>query len=252
MNPATLNKGILWVPLLIFVAVCSQDGRAQSVPANGLYQIVSGTYNACCGIAGDIGYALPAQSQAFVNLTIHPETDLATITFLGQDEQTVFQAVPCPPASPIHFSFDYGFVYSNQIFFHVDPGPPPDQKFWSYTVSNFTNTLTIDGQVGVSQGSCADVPNRFGHSNVVAVWVTNGPLVIDQVEHDGDSFRFHFSGEPPYDYTVEYSDSLAKTNWTPLTTYRAKLQTIDITVTNSFTKVLGRFFRVLKQPCNCR
>src|SRR5437773_1905399 len=121
----------------IGLTLVSRSGSAQSVPASGLYRIISGSYSECCGIAGDLGYSLPAPQQAFVNLTIDPQTNFATMTFLGQDQQTVFSVVPCPPINPINFSFDYGFVSSNQIFFHVDPGP--DQKFWSYTVSNTTN-----------------------------------------------------------------------------------------------------------------
>jgi hypothetical protein len=64
--------------------------------------------------------------------------------------------------------------------------------------------------------------------------------------------RFHFSGRPPYDYMVEVTDSLTKTDWQPLATYRAKLQTIDITVTNSLTSAEMRFFRIRQQPCGCR
>jgi len=245
-----LSNRAVWFSILL--AFIGRSSRGQSVPASGLYRITSGSYSECCGIAGDLGYALPAQPQTFVNLQIDSQTDLATMTFLGQDAQTVFSVTPCPPINPINFRFDYGFVSSNQIFFHVDPGPPPDQKFWSYTVNFATNKLRIDGIVGVSEGECADVPNRFSHSDVTAVWVSSSPLIIDQVERDADSLRFHFTGEPPYDYTVEYIDSLLKTNWMTLTTYRAKIQTIDVVVTNSFTNVSSRFFRVRKEPCNCR
>src|SRR5215510_9069669 len=119
------NRAVWFAIVLAFVGSSS---RAQNVPISGLYQIISGSYSECCGIAGDLGYALPAQPQTFVSLQIDPQTGFARMTFLGQDEQTVFSVTPCPPINPIHFRFDYGFVSSNQIFFHVDPGP--DQKFW--------------------------------------------------------------------------------------------------------------------------
>jgi len=235
----------------VVALVCGTDSTG-SAPAPGLYQIISGSYSECCGIAGDLGYPLPNQNQAFVNLKIDSETNLATMTFLAEDQQTVFTVIPCPPGAPISFNFEYGFIFSDQIFFHVDPGPPPEQKYWNYTVSNSGNGLKIEGLVSVKQGDCADVPTQFSHSDVVAVRISSGPLVLDQIERDTDSFRFHFSGDAPYDYTVEYTDSLSKTNWMALGTYRAKLAPIDVTVTNSFTNVLSRLFRVRRAPCYCR
>jgi hypothetical protein len=74
---------------------------------------------------------------------------------------------------------------------------------------------------------------------------------IDRIERSDGSLRFHFSGEPPNDYTVEYTDSLKEPRWLPLDTYRAKLTTIDIVVTNAFTNAPARFFRLRKEPCNC-
>jgi hypothetical protein len=233
------------------MAFISLKGLSQSAPASGLYQIISGSYGKCCGIGGSLGYALPAQDQAFVDLKVDLETQLASMTFLGRDQQTVLTELPCPPAAPLHFNFGYGLIYSNQIFFHVDPGPPPEQKYWNYTLNNESGSLRIDGMLSVNPGSCADVPNQFSHSNVVAIRISSGPLRLDRIEQDAASFRFHFGGDAPYDYIVEYLDSLTKTNWMPLATNRAEFGPIDITITNSFTNALSRFFRVRKQPCNC-
>jgi hypothetical protein len=182
---------------------------------------------------------------------VDEQAHVATMTFLGEDMQTVFSVVPCPPGAPIGFSFDYGLVFSNSLVFHVDPGPPPYGLFWNYTVSNSANSLRIDGMLGTVRGFCADVPDRFSHSNVVAVLVPNSAPLIDRIQRGDGSLRFHFAGEPPNDYTVEYSDSLSEPGWLPLTTYRAKLTAIDIVVTNSFTNATMRFFRLRKEPCNC-
>jgi hypothetical protein len=102
---------------------------AQSRAASGVYQIISGTFSECCGIAGDIRSSLPNGSQRFVRLTVDPQSDVATMTFLGNDMQTVFSAIPCPPGEPIIFSFEHGFAFSNSIEFHVDPGPRPYQMY---------------------------------------------------------------------------------------------------------------------------
>jgi hypothetical protein len=76
--------------------------------------------------------------------------------------------------------------------------------------------------------------------------------IIERTERDGDSMRFQFTGEPPYDYTVEFTDSLIATNWLSLATYRAKIEAIQVVVTNAFANAQTRFFRVRKEPCLCR
>ena len=108
---------------------------AQSSVTSGLYEIVSGTYTECCGFAGEMRSPVPNESQSFVRLSVDTQTDLATMTFLGRDLQTVFSIVPCPIGDPIQFLFGYGFIYSNSIIFHVDPGPPPYGVYWAYSVS---------------------------------------------------------------------------------------------------------------------
>ena len=100
--------------------------RAQSWPTNGLYQIISGDYIECCGIAGEFHYAVPYKQQTFVRLIV--DGNIATMTFFGDDMTTVFSVLACPSGDRIYFDFPYGFVSSNQIFFHVDPGPPRTQN----------------------------------------------------------------------------------------------------------------------------
>jgi hypothetical protein len=242
-----LRKKSIWIPIAL--AILSQACQAEGLLSSGLYQIISGSYSECCGIAGDLGYPLPHEKQAFVRLKIDSETNSATMTFLANDQQTIFTVFPCPPALPIEFNFENGLVSSNEIVFHIDP--TPDRKEGNYKVTVSGDTLKIDGNLSVDPGNCADVPTQFSHSNVVAVGVSSGGPILDEVQRDGNSFRFHFTGEAPYDYTVEYTDSLAKPDWLPLATYRAKLLPIDVTVTNSLRDVLHRFFRVRKEPCNC-
>ena len=223
---------------------------APSRAASGLYQILSGSYSECCGIGGDFRSALPSESQAFVRLNLDPQSDVATMTFLGEDMRTVFSIVPCPGTDSINFTF-FGFVASDgTMVFHVDPTPPPDLTQWTYTVSNSANRLRIDGTLVAHRSGCADLPDHFTHSNVVAVLVP--PPIIDRIERDGGSIRFHFTGPQLYDYTVEFADSLTSPNWSQLARYRAKLGPIDVVVTNSFANAQARFFRVRQEFCYCR
>ena len=146
------------------------------------------------------------------------------------------------------FSFSNGMVSANSVQFMM-PAPPPSPSY-AYTVSNRADSLLVHGVANVPCVGCADIPTQFEH-NVAAVRIADPLPVIDQIERSASALRFHFTGEPPNDYTVEYTDSLKEPYWLPLATYRAKLTAIDIVVTNAFTNAPARFFRLRKEPCNC-
>jgi hypothetical protein len=173
-----LRNSVVWLIAILALALSAKSVNAQGQPAAGLYRIVSGTYATCCGIAGPAKYSLPNTDQGFFRLSIDPQSNLARMTFLDDRHQNTFSVTVCPPYNPIPFDFGYGFVVADSIVFHVDPGPPPLNLFWNYTVSNSANGLRIDGQVGINPGSCADVPNQFYHSNVVAVLVPQPKLTL--------------------------------------------------------------------------
>ena len=59
------------------------------------------------------------------------------------------------------------------------------------------------------------------------------------------------TGEPPYDYFIEFSESLPATSWQSLTNYRAKIQTIEAVVTDCLTNHPARFYRIRKVDCQC-
>jgi hypothetical protein len=128
--------------------------------------------------------------------------------------------------------------------------PRPGLATWNYTVRDQAGGLSING-VAVTPMFGADLPNRFEHINVAATLLTN-PVVIDRIERDVDSMRFHFTGQQLYVYTVEYSDSLTTPNWQTNSSYVAKLGPIDVVVTNSLSAAQTRFFRIRTEPCYCR
>jgi len=224
------------------------SGFAQSGLTSGLYRIASGRYTECCGIAGPFVHPLPYEAQTFVELRVDAG-NRARMRFLAEDGHTVFQTFRFGPGGGFMFSFSNGVLFANSIQF-VMPTPQPGPSY-SYLVSNTANGLLIHGVANVPCVGCADIPTQFKHTNVVAVRVTDTAPVIDRIERSDGSLRFHFAGEPPNDYTVEYTDSLREPHWQPLAAYRAKLTPIDIVVTNSFTNASARFFRLRKEPCNC-
>ena len=202
----------LWA--LSGLALCILSVDVQSQPATGLYQIVSGTYTTCCGIGGPLKSALPTIDQAFFRLSIDPQSNLPRMTFLDQQLQTNFSVTVCPPNGPINFDFGYGLILSDSVLFHVDPGPPPFHLFWSYTVSNSASPLRIDGMVGIAQGVCADVPNQFSHSNVLAVLVPQPRLTATEISSNGLSLMIQ--GQAGQTNVLEASTDLF--TWTPLST----------------------------------
>src|SRR6266487_3036081 len=209
------NKIIQSAFILAFV-LPYRGAWAQSGPVSGLYEITSGRYSECCGIAGnDFGYDLPDQRQKFARFTFEAKSPSASLTFLAEDARTVFSTVPCPP-SAIQFNFDYGLVFPDRVILHVDPGGPPYATTWNYTVSNSPTRLRIDGQVGALQAPCLDVPTRFSHSNVVAVLLPGPRLQILQAPKMEEGARIMIQGRAGWTDVIEASTDLVA--WTPVST----------------------------------
>jgi hypothetical protein len=190
--------------------------RGADGPVSGLYRIVSGRYSACCGIAGnDFGYDLPTSQQSFVWFKVDQQSGVASMAFLADDLHTVFSTVPCPVGGEIAFKFKFGSVLKDRTVFHADPGPPPYYTYWYYTASNFPGMLRIDGTLGTASGQCADVPTRFGHSNVVAVLVPGPRLTLLEQSKDR-GIRLMVQGNAGWTNVIEVSTNL--TVWTPVST----------------------------------
>jgi hypothetical protein len=228
--------------------LCPWLGWAQPLPESGLYQILSGKYSECCGIAGDTVVALPNALQAFIRLTVNQQNGFATMTFLGADGTTIFHRAPCMPEAGFDFSFPYGFPVSGSFEFHVDPGPPPLSSYWNYTASNSVNQLRVDGALGILQASCVDVPTRFGHNAVLAVAVPQPKLSlvgfstnhVVQVMIQGTSGR-----------TNILQASLDLTSWTPVSTN--VMDNTDCAICPFFifedlesTNLVRRFYRAIE------
>jgi hypothetical protein len=222
---------------------------AQSSVTSGLYEIVSGTYTECCGIAGEMRSPAPNERQSFVRLSVDTQTDLATMTFLGRDLQTVFSVVPCPIGDPVQFLFSYGFVYSNSIIFLADPGPPPYGIYWHYSVSYSTNSLQINGALGMASQGCADVPTDFGHSNVVAQLVAGPRMSVTEFSKEGALLLIQ--GHAGWTNVVEASTNLV--SWTPILTNLMPATTCPICPYILFrdpasTNLAKRFYRCFEFP----
>src|SRR5436190_12214880 len=209
MNKPNRQKGLIRLGVLSLLISCIPSVLAQSGFQSGLYRITSGTYTECCGFAGSVRYTLPNSGQSYVRLTIDSQ-NLATMTFLGQDAQTVFSRISCPPTSRLDFDFHYGLVFPDAIFFHVDPGP--NGLYWNYAVSNSTGGLRIDGITALAEGMCADVPTRLTHTNVAAIFIPPPTLSLTGFSKDRGA-RLFLQGHAGHTNLIEASADLK--SWTP-------------------------------------
>jgi hypothetical protein len=235
----TLRK--MLVLLALTLSASSLELIAQTGPMAGLYQILSGTYIECCGIAGEFRYELPNTNQSFVRMDVDPQSHLATMTFLGEDMQSVFSIIPCPSGPPIPFTFSDGFSSSGRTVFLVDPGPPPYAIAWNYSVENSTDRLQIAGTLGMVENLCADVPTRFTHTNIVAVLMPTASIRVSAID-------LCWSTASNRTYQVQYRSNLTTNTWTDLGSPRVGDGSTNCLPDNVLPGAPQRFYRVVVKP----
>jgi len=213
----------------------------QEIPTSGLYQIVTGTFTECCGIAGPHRVPLPNPSQSFVRLTVEPSSKRTRMTFLDGDMRTFTEVIQCPPSTPVYFDFDHGFPYSSNIVYHADPGPAPLFQYFSYTVAFSKDTLRIEGILGFSPGFCVDIPNRFDHSNVVAVLMPTATVRASQLE-------VCWNSSSNLTYQAQYRSALSGEAWMNLGLPVAGTGRTNCTTDAIQPEEPKRFYRVVTVP----
>jgi hypothetical protein len=77
------------------------------------------------------------------------------------------------------------------------------------------------------------------------------PLRIENVALARGNFRFSFTVEPLFTYTVQSRTSLAGGNWSVLTNFTETLRSYEAMISDTVNPPSG-FYRVLKAPCNCQ
>ena len=166
---------------------------------------------------------------------------LVTMTLLGDDMETVFSVVPCPAGPPVPFRFDHGFSSGARTTFLVDPGPPPYQIYWNYTAENSTDSLHVEGTLGMVANQCADAPTRFSHSNVVAVLMPTATIRVSAVEVCWNTVSNRA-------YQVQYQSALTTNTWTNLGSTRTGDGLTNCVTDNVPLGGPQCFYRVLTKP----
>jgi hypothetical protein len=187
----------------------------QGAPVSGIYRIDSGTYVECCGIAGQLTYGLPNQYQTYVHLTIDNLHGVAGMSILWNDMHTVFTTL-----SGFAYSFTNGVVFPDYIQFGDPsmPPPKPGQPSLSYTISNSTSGIQING-MAIKEYVCCDMPNEFAHTNVLATLARSEAhprLSVPRVSTNGSIALTVCDGQAGQTNVIEASSELV--NWDPIST----------------------------------
>ncbi len=228
-----LKSRKILLALMAALGLSIYSAGAEDRPLSGVYRIISGEYLECCGFIGlPSRQPLPADSQAFVELTIDAGRNVAQMSFLGKDMRTVFSTYPWVPGSEFTFTFSNGMVFPDHVEF-----AQPGQSYSGYTISNSTDALLINGMV-TTTCFCADVPTEFTHANVVAVLMPTTAIRVSEVE-------VCWNTASNRTYQVQYRSALNTNAW---------LQLGSPIAGNGFTNCIAdkvplgeprRFYRVL-------
>lgn len=174
---------------------------AQVPPSAGsLYQITSGSYTIIGGIWAGLRVNLPEPEQAFVLLTTDTQNSRADLSFLNEDQRTVF------------LTLSNGVISGNVIRFqYLTRHPYPlveELGMLDYTVTNSPEALQINGSIEFPP-ICCDIPSFFGHSNVTASALPTVSIRVSEVE-------ISWNSESNRTYQVQYRSDIGKNSWTNL------------------------------------
>ncbi len=192
---------------------------AQEVPVSGLYQIISGRYTECCGIAGPFIYSLPDTNQYYVQLTVDSQGNHAQMAFLGEDLHTVFSTAPGGPGTGFTFLFTTGVVFSDHIQFEPEVQVPENHQKWNYSASGSAAGLRINGVAIAPIWGSADIPEEFEHTNILAILVAtiSQPTIGRPSVAANGAIRFTvFNGRWGQTNVIEASEDLV--SWTAIRT----------------------------------
>ena len=233
---------VLWPATILAVALAIQSACAEGVPTSGMYQIVSGRYIACCGFGGPYNTPLPNVNDAFIELTVDPQNNLAQMKILGQDMHTVFQTPTNLPGEEFTYSFTNGIVFPDHIEFGKPFVPPvPDQASLGFVISNSAGAISLNGIVVVPCVGCADVPEEFQHTNVMAVLMPVTTIRVSEVE-------VCWNATSNRNYQVQYRPTITTNSWTDLGLPVAGKGSINCITDKVPVGRPQRFYRVITLP----
>ncbi len=232
----TKHKMVGLIIMMVLSLACS---RAQEWPVSGLYQIISGRYGVCVEVCG-LEFSLPNTNQSFIAMAVDAQRNTAQMAILGEDRHTVF----------VNFGFTFfltnGVLLPDHVQFASES--PPEEPSWSYTVSNSSGGLRIDGAFG------GQFPFGFSHVDVVAILATDVPVPMLSLPRASGSGAIEFTvfnGRPGQTNVIEASTDLF--SWTAISTNVFPATTCPICPFIDFqdsasTNLARRFYRSFSLP----
>lgn len=238
-----MTKRLSACSVLVAVLIApAHSVHAQSNPISGVYQIVSGQYIECCGIAGALRYPLPAASQRFVRLTVDSGGTRAQMAFLADDMTTVLQIPESGPRAGFTYDLSNGTVTPGRIQFGEPNQPPiPGYVWFSFTVSNSADALRINGTVVTPCPGCFDFYTEFTHSNVVAYLMPTAAIRVSEVS-------VCWNAVSNRSYQVQYASDLATNVWNNLGSPITATGAVQCVADKVPPEQPGRYYRVLPLP----
>jgi hypothetical protein len=205
-----LENRVIWLGAIAALALGIRSAGAQDGPTSALYQIVSGRYIACCGIAGPFVEPLPNAKEAFIELTVDRQNNLAQMKFLGQDMHTVLRVPPAACRSGFAYAFTNGIIFPDHIQFGDPWVPPvPGQPSFSFVISNSMDKLSINGTVISPCPGSADLPEEFQHTNVAAVLMPTATIRVSE-------FQVCWNAASNRTYQAQYRSTQTTNAWVEL------------------------------------
>jgi hypothetical protein len=237
-----MKKRAIWLGTISALVLSVQTACAQSGPTGGLYRIVSGRYIVCCGIAGPFVDLLPNAGDAFLELTVDLQNNLARMRLLGQDLHTVLRVPPEGTGREFVYVFTNGIIFQDHIQFGGPGLPPtPDQPAFSFVLSNSLDTVSLNGSVIRPCPGCADIPATFQHTNVMAVLMPVAAIRASEVE-------ICWSTAAARTYLVQYRSSLTTNEWADLAPPIAGNGSTICITDKALRGQPQRYYRVLALP----
>jgi hypothetical protein len=233
---------LLSLGLIFTLAAAAPQAWSQDAPTGGVYQIISGRHTSCCGIGGPLTHSLPDGSSSYIELTVDTPNKSAAMRILGDDLSTVLQIPADASREEFNYSVANGVVLPDRIQFGDPLLPPiPGQPSYSFVLSNSADGLVLNGTVYDPCLGCADIPETFQHTNVVAALMPVAGIRVSEVE-------ICWNAASNLTYQVQYRTALDPGTWIALgstITGNGAVQCVADKVPADRTQ---RFYRVLIVP----
>lgn len=150
---------------VVLISLVMASIQVDAAPQTDLYEITSGTFGQSGGTFGGGFSYLPAPGQAFIELTIDNELNVANMSILSMDLTRTFEGYGY--GSP----FVDGVILGNQIVFQGAISGYVGLGELDYNLLLFDDHIILNGSLLTDDPIIYDLPHSYSHSQVEATLV---------------------------------------------------------------------------------